>query len=44
LEKKESMEQAEYENWINTKGKNFADIATAARESENPVLIVYRLK
>lgn len=38
------MEQAEYENWINTNGKNFAEIATAARASENPVLIVYGLK
>lgn len=43
-EKKESMEQAEYENWIKTNGKKFAEIATAARESENPVLIVYELK
>ena len=44
IEKKESMELAEYENWINTKGENFAETALAARESENPVLIVYRLK
>jgi hypothetical protein len=43
-EKKERMSQGDYENWINTKGKNFADIATAALESENPVLIVYTMK
>ncbi len=43
MEKKESMSQADYENWITTKGKNFAKIAIAARESENPVLIVYTM-
>lgn len=44
MEKKEGMSQSDYENWINTNGKNFAAIATAARESENPVLIVYTMK
>lgn len=44
MEKKESLSQSDYENWINTNGKNFAEIATAARESENPVLIVYTMK
>jgi hypothetical protein len=44
LEKKEAMARSEFETWINHQGKNFADIATAARESENPVLIVYGLK
>ena len=43
MEKKESMSQSDYQDWINTNGKNFADIATAARESENPVLIVYTM-
>ena len=44
MEKKERMGLAEFEKWINSNGKNFAKIAIAARESENPVLIVYRLK
>ncbi|MCC5938079.1 MAG: 6-bladed beta-propeller [Lunatimonas sp.] len=44
LEKKERMSQSDYENWINTNGRNFAEIATEARESENPVLIVYTMK
>ena len=44
MEKKESMSQSDYENWINTNGKNFAAIANEARESENPVLIVYTMK
>jgi hypothetical protein len=44
MEKKERMSQDEFENWINNKGNSFAKIAIAARESENPVLIVYRLK
>ena len=44
LEKKERMSQADYEKWITTNGRKFSEIATTARESENPVLIVYTMK
>ncbi|WP_162416381.1 6-bladed beta-propeller [Cyclobacterium roseum] len=44
MEKKENMSQSDYKKWITTNGRKFSEIATAARESENPVLIVYRLK
>lgn len=44
MEKKINMEKAEFENWAKNQGRNFAEIAMKARESENPVLIVYRLK
>jgi hypothetical protein len=43
LEKKEHMSKAEFENFVNNKGRNFAKTALAARHSENPVLIVYTL-
>ncbi|MDN3687914.1 6-bladed beta-propeller [Cyclobacterium jeungdonense] len=43
MEKKESMSQSDYKKWITTNGRKFSEIASAARESENPVLIVYTL-
>lgn len=44
MEKKELMGQEDFENWINNKGENFAKTALAARQSENPILIVYTIK
>ncbi|WP_163380935.1 6-bladed beta-propeller [Cyclobacterium sp. SYSU L10401] len=44
MEKKANMGKAEFESWVTNQGKNFAETAMAARDSENPVLIVYRLK
>jgi hypothetical protein len=38
------MGKEDFENWANSKGKNFAKTALAAKDSENPVLIVYSLK
>lgn len=44
LEKKADMGKGEFESWAKNKGRNFAETARRARESENPVLIVYTLK
>jgi hypothetical protein len=44
LEKKANMGKAEFESWVKNQGRNFAETAIKAQESENPVLIVYRLK
>jgi hypothetical protein len=44
LEKKTKMGKAEFESWVKDQGRNFAETAIKAQESENPVLIVYRLK
>ena len=44
VEKKKQMGKEDFENWANSKGKNFAKTALAAKDSENPVLIVYSLK
>jgi predicted heme/steroid binding protein len=42
--KKEKLGQEAFESYINGKGKKFAEVATAAKDSENPVLIIYTLK
>jgi|GEM_PF-1127074 len=42
--KKAALGQKGYEEYINGKGKNFAKAAFAAKDSENPVLIVYTVK
>lgn len=44
LKKKESLGQEGFDEYINGKGKNFAQAAMAAKDSENPVLIVYTVK
>jgi len=44
LEKEAQMGQTDFEYWIKNKGRNFAKTALAAKESENPILIVYALK
>ncbi|WP_162416379.1 6-bladed beta-propeller [Cyclobacterium roseum] len=44
LEKKEAMGRAEFETWAKNQGRNFTTTVLAAKDSENPVLIVYRLK
>lgn len=42
--KKEELGQEAFESYIKGKGKKFAEVATAAKDSENPVLIIYTLK
>ncbi|SHO59963.1 6-bladed beta-propeller [Algoriphagus zhangzhouensis] len=42
--KKEELGEEAFESYINGKGKKFAEVATAAKDSENPVLIIYTLK
>ncbi|SFB07931.1 hypothetical protein SAMN04489723_10496 [Algoriphagus aquimarinus] len=42
--KKESLGQEGFEEYVKGKGKNFAEAAFAAKDSENPVLIVYTVK
>ncbi|WP_339753477.1 6-bladed beta-propeller [Algoriphagus aquimarinus] len=42
--KKESLGQEAFEEYVKGKGKNFAQAAFAAKDSENPVLIVYTVK
>lgn len=44
VEKKKQMGKEEFENWAKGKGRDFAKTALAAKDSENPVLIVYKLK
>ncbi|UZD23514.1 6-bladed beta-propeller [Algoriphagus halophytocola] len=42
--KKAELGQEGFEEFVNGKGKNFAEAAFAAKDSENPVLIVYTVK
>ena len=42
--KKETFSKEDFEEYVNGKGKTFAEVATAAKDSENPVLIVYTVK
>ncbi len=44
MKKKEEFGEEAFESYINGKGKKFAEVATAAKDSENPVLIIYTLK
>ena len=44
MEKKEEMGEEAFKSFIQGKGKKFAEVATAAKDSENPVLIIYTLK
>ena len=44
VEKKKQLGKEEFENWAKGKGRDFAKTALAAKDSENPVLIVYTLK
>ena len=44
LEKKANMGKAEFESWVKNQGRNFAETAIKAQESENPVLMVSTLK
>lgn len=43
-EKKAELGQEGFEEYVKGKGKNFAQAAFAAKDSENPVLIVYTVK
>jgi hypothetical protein len=42
--KKAELGQDGFEEYVRGKGKNFAQVAFAAKDSENPVLIVYSVK
>ncbi|WP_425640153.1 6-bladed beta-propeller [Algoriphagus yeomjeoni] len=42
--KKAELGQEGFEEYVKGKGKNFAQVAFAAKDSENPVLIVYTVK
>ncbi len=42
--KKEELGQEGFEKYVKGKGKNFAQAAFAAKDSENPVLIVFTVK
>ncbi|SFT55777.1 hypothetical protein SAMN04489724_1324 [Algoriphagus locisalis] len=42
--KKAELGQEGFEEYVKGKGKNFAEAAFAAKDSENPVLIVYTVK
>lgn len=42
--KKEELGQEAFEEYVKGKGKNFAQVAFEAKDSENPVLIVYTPK
>ncbi|WP_057936295.1 6-bladed beta-propeller [Algoriphagus resistens] len=42
--KKEELGETGVEEYVKTKGKNFAQAAFAAKDSENPVLIIYTVK
>lgn len=42
--KKEELGETGFEEYVKTKGKNFAQAAFAAKDSENPVLIIYTVK
>ncbi|MBR9778009.1 MAG: 6-bladed beta-propeller, partial [Cytophagales bacterium] len=44
VEKKKQLGKEEFENWAKGKGRDLAKTALAAKDSENPVLIVYTLK
>lgn len=44
MEKKEEMGEEAFDVFTKGKGKKFAEVATAAKDSENPVLIIYSLK
>lgn len=44
LEKKEAMGRAEFENWAKNQGRNFTTTVLVAKDSENPVLMVYTQK
>ncbi|WP_081634860.1 6-bladed beta-propeller [Lunatimonas salinarum] len=44
LEKKEAMGRAEFETWAKNQGLNFTTTVLAAKDSENPVLMVYTQK
>jgi hypothetical protein len=44
LKKKNDLGEAAFEEYVNTKGKIFAPIAAEAKDSENPVLIIYTVK
>lgn len=44
MKKKDEMGEEAFESYINGKGKKFAEVATEAKDSENPVLIIYTLK
>lgn len=43
-EKKSELGQEAFEEFVKGKGKNFVQVAFAAKDSENPVLIVYAVK
>src|SRR5690606_8164308 len=44
LNKKEEFGQKAFEEFVSRKGKTFSEVANQAKDSENPVLIVYRVK
>ena len=44
LNKKEELGQKAFEEFVSRKGKTFSEVANQAKDSENPVLIVYRVK
>lgn len=44
LKRREELGQEAFEKHVNTKGKVFAQVANEAKDSENPVLIIYTVK
>lgn len=44
LKRREELGQEAFEKYVNTKGKAFAQVANEAKNSENPVLIIYTVK
>lgn len=44
LKKKDAMGGVEFETWTKNKGRNFTTTVLAAKDSENPVLIMYTQK
>lgn len=45
LDKKEKdLGKQAFDEYVEGKGKRFAEVATAAKESENPVLVIYTVK
>jgi len=44
MEKKKAMGNNEFDDWTKNKGRNFTNMVLAAKDSENPVLMVYTQK
>jgi len=44
LKRRDELGQESFEEFVNNKGKAFAQVANEAKDSENPVLIIYTVK